>query len=246
MTALSPAWALSALERHETHRIRMPRIGPVLQPLELAPAGNIPWREIHIPGDVAVHARQIKPRRYRQRLLIHRCAADNAWRRSAGYQRASRLDARPGLDALGKREPPAGQHEIATPRQRLADRFEGAPSHEHRLAERDGLEMLQIVGKMPGQRAAAANDTIVRHSNNQRDACGHEPLRARPASPARSRAARAYERTRPPAYCFAASRQTGGGARPRSRLEPAARPDASRERTSSPARTVSAHARGTA
>ena len=46
---------LTAIQRHEAHRIEMPCIGRMLAPLGLAPVGAIPVREVHIALDRAVY-----------------------------------------------------------------------------------------------------------------------------------------------------------------------------------------------
>ena len=55
--------------------------------------------------------------------------------------------------------PVARQHDVAAQFERFADRGERFPAHDHRFADGQCLEMLQVGRQMPRQRTVAADDT---------------------------------------------------------------------------------------
>src|SRR6202035_1848749 len=136
--------------------------------------GGLPW---HLPDDlkyfkVVTLGKPVlmgrgtfesigKPLPGRRNLVLSRAAAASA--PGVEYVHSVELDAvyifHPGR-RCGRS---AAQDQIAPAGQRLADRLEGPPSHQHRLAERDDLEVLQIIGQMPGQPAAPADHAVVGH-----------------------------------------------------------------------------------
>ena len=155
------------LQRHKTHRMGMALVGSVRHRFALTPCRKVPQWEIDVAREQRAHAREIDPRRQRQRQRIDLGAADDTQLHGASGQCPRLLDAVDIFDAGGGSVRSAAQHQVAPARQRLADRIEGPAPHQQRLAERHGLEVLQIVGQMPWQAAVLADHAVVRHGHHQ-------------------------------------------------------------------------------
>ena len=68
----------------------------------------------------------------------------------------------------------ASNHDIGTTRERLAQGIPGLAAHDHWLAKGDLLEVLEVVGQIPGQLVVTPDDTVTGLGHHQGKSDGHE------------------------------------------------------------------------
>ena len=112
-------------------------------------------------------AGQVNAIRLRQKLPIDIATTDNhdfVDRAGRGNGCIDRID---DLAALRIEACLPGKDNALSPGQRPADGRIGCPAHDHGLTHRDGLEPLEVLGKMPGKTAGHANDIVRRGSDDE-------------------------------------------------------------------------------
>ena len=57
-------------------------------------------------------------------------------------------------------------HDIRSVGKRTPERFVGLPAHNHGMARRRGLEMLQVLGNMPQQGILIADNAVLGNGND--------------------------------------------------------------------------------
>src|SRR5208282_3337640 len=73
------------------------------------------------------------------------------------------------LDVRYQRATAAGDDEVLPPGKRLAQRFPGTPSHDHRVPGRQGAKPTHILRQAPRQAVLDADDAIARDRGDDRD-----------------------------------------------------------------------------
>ena len=142
--------------------------GLVAFPERLPPFRTAPTRKERVAlRDSCVHQRKMDSGSKGKRLPVDLRPADHH-QRGIEARRESRLVEGSDDGAIGGLEPRRpGQNEIGPSGQRLADRFVSPAAHEDVLAERQCLEAPQVLTQMPWQPAAAADDIVLRHRDDQ-------------------------------------------------------------------------------
>jgi hypothetical protein len=146
----------------------LPSTAGVLLARFLAPPRGIEGRHGHVAGDVAMHLGQLDAVGEGLEHGEDLRSADHGSRARPG-QREGAVHVVRHLRAFRPPVAAARQHDVAASGEQAGQALEGLAAHDHRRAERQRLEALQVLGEVPGQRAVAPDHAIAGARDDQDD-----------------------------------------------------------------------------